>query len=604
MKGTRAIRLRPDRVAPLTRGPSVPRWVAASASVAIYLALSAFLWRHVWLGSAARDLTSTHGDPVQGVWFLAWTANALTHGWNPLLSHAIFAPWGVNMVSNASVLLPGLLLAPVTLLWGPIASLNVVLLLAPVAASVTAYLLARKFTGAAAAFAAGLLFGFCPMVVGDLATAHVDLVVGYAWLPLIVLWLYKLLVEQRGKPWVAGLALAGCGVGEFFTSSELLVDAGLLAVIGTVLLAALGWRRVRAGLPHALRGGVVALVAGGAALAYPVWFALAGPQHLTRPVGGGFLALAGTSLRSLVAVPHATSSAFLANYGYPGVLPDNGAYLGVPLAMATVAAVVWRRRDRVVIWSFAMAVVSTVLALGHTLNVEGGFSGLTTLALPFSWISGWPVLDNVQPGRFMYFTYLFVGLVLACGLQALAGRGAIARRWRGARWGLAAAVAAVTMGPLVQAWPSAFATAVVDRPRWAQAAPLHRLRSSSVLFTYPLTSGFRDEAMLWQAMNGFPWSLVGGYAYIPESRAAELPASATAALLSTAAADPRAAPGRREVAAVRSELRAWRVSLVFLDRRAGAAGAAGAAAAAIEPVLGSPALRIDDVEVWRLRGSA
>ena len=59
------------------------------------------------------------GDPAQMSWFLAWTPFALGHGLNPFFTNYIDYPLGVNLASNTSVPLLGLLAAPVTLRAGP-----------------------------------------------------------------------------------------------------------------------------------------------------------------------------------------------------------------------------------------------------------------------------------------------------------------------------------------------------------------------------------------------------------------------------------------------------------------------------------------------------
>ena len=70
------------------------------------------------------------GDVDLFAWFVQYAATAVSHGQLPaLFTTAMNAPVGVNLMWNTSFLLPGVLLSPVTLLWGPQVSLTVALTL-------------------------------------------------------------------------------------------------------------------------------------------------------------------------------------------------------------------------------------------------------------------------------------------------------------------------------------------------------------------------------------------------------------------------------------------------------------------------------------------
>ncbi|MBV8599749.1 MAG: hypothetical protein JO017_13090, partial [Actinobacteria bacterium] len=86
------------------------------------------------------------GDPEYFVWSYAWWPHAIGHAINPFVSHAIYAPSGINLTWTATT--PGLavVLTPVTLLFGPAVSYNVAAVLLPALAAWTAYLLCRYLT--------------------------------------------------------------------------------------------------------------------------------------------------------------------------------------------------------------------------------------------------------------------------------------------------------------------------------------------------------------------------------------------------------------------------------------------------------------------------
>jgi len=89
------------------------------------------LWWHVWSAHPSSSLTCGCGDPAQQVWFTAWPAWAITHLHSVFFSGVVNVPHGANLLSNTSGPLVGVVLAPVTLLFGPVTATNVALTLAP-----------------------------------------------------------------------------------------------------------------------------------------------------------------------------------------------------------------------------------------------------------------------------------------------------------------------------------------------------------------------------------------------------------------------------------------------------------------------------------------
>ena len=119
-------------------------------AVAAYLALSLVWWAHVWFGgNPAHAITCNCGDTTEQVWWLEWLPWAISHGHNPFLTNTIWARFGgVNAMSNTSWMVPAAILAPVTELFGPVASFNVANLLAPVASGWAAFALAGHVSDA------------------------------------------------------------------------------------------------------------------------------------------------------------------------------------------------------------------------------------------------------------------------------------------------------------------------------------------------------------------------------------------------------------------------------------------------------------------------
>ena len=140
-----------------------------------YLGLSVLLWWNVWSTHPTSVAGCPCDDPSLFVWLMEWPAYAIAHGLNPFYSTAMFHPTGINLLSNTGVLAIGIPLAPVTWLFGPVATLNVASTLAPAITALAMFWLLRRWVSwGPAAFVGGLVFGFSPYIFTNLAVDHLN----------------------------------------------------------------------------------------------------------------------------------------------------------------------------------------------------------------------------------------------------------------------------------------------------------------------------------------------------------------------------------------------------------------------------------------------
>jgi hypothetical protein len=489
-----------------------------------YLVLAVLLWWNVWTSHPTSTTTCGCGDSSLFTWFLAWPAYAISHGLNPLYSTAMFHPTGVNLLSNTAEVGFGIVLAPVTWLFGPIATLNVALTLSPALSALAMFALLRRWVSwSPAAFAGGLLYGFSPFVLISLTDSH--LMLGAAFIPpLMVACLDEIFVRQRRGPVVAGVVLGVLAFIQFFIGSESLVIVTIGAGIGVVLMVLYGWARqrdvVRAHARHALIGSISGAVTGLVLLAYPVWFTFAGPAHLSGSIWGNpAISYGGANLKGYF-LPEPASASVLAmgrRWGGYQALTLSGQYFGLGLlAVLVVGCILWRKDRR--LWLFgATGVVAVLLSFGlgvHNWSVWRLFVKL-------------PLMDNVIPSRFLLVTYFVVAVMLAIVVDHTYAD--VRRRWaatstgeprsRGGHRRVGARVAAIVgvgvmliaIGPIAAYYSAGlpFTTSAVVLPTWfrtvAPTIPEHQ-----VLLSFPVPFDLTESAMTWQAVNGMHYSMVGG----------------------------------------------------------------------------------------------
>jgi len=584
------------------------------AAAGTYLVLGLGLWWQVWSTHPTVVTTCGCGDAARFLWFFRWPAFALTHGHDVLHSTWLFHPGGINLLDDTSVIALGVGLAPVTWLWGPVASMNVALTLAPALSAMAMFVALRRWVRwTPAAFIGGLVYGFSPFVVTELALNQINIAF-LAVPPLVVLVLADLMITQRRTPRHNGLLLAGLVVVQFFISTEVLLITFLASLVGTLLVVTwAAWRspdELSVRLRPALAGGATAIAAAGIVLAYPLWFLLAGPAHLVGPIWSyGGTARFGTTPADFVRSGGlGTLQPFMQRFGgYQGPQLTNLGYVGWGvLVVAVGGAVVWRGDRRLLLFG-SIGLVMAALSLGPGHGV---------------WVP-WKVLQHVRwigdivEVRFVFVVTLCLAVMVALVVDHLrsaldAGNGAEAsgpqRIFEGApAWGL---VAVALVPTVVALWPNLpLTTRTVVLPSW-YARRGATLPPGRVVLAYPVPSSGLQSSEAWQAVNAMAWSQASGGG--PQGQ----PFRAGAArrgfdVLSAASVPlgPAPDPTPANAAAVRDALHLWQVTtlvvpdqaaLPIYERGRSSAYASGFFTA----VLGMAPTFVDSAWVWNAVGSA
>ena len=524
-----------------------------------YLVLSLIIWWHVG-AHPATTTTCGCGDAALTLWVIDWPAHAFAHGQNLFYSSQLFYPHGINMVPNSLAL--GVLLAPVTWLFGPVASMNVIDLVSPPLSALAMFWLLRRWVPwSPAAWVGGLFFGFSPFVIVSLAFAHPNFGL-LALLPLMMACLDDLFVRHVHSPRRVGVVLGVLAAVEFFISVEVLL-LGVLFVVFAAVVVSIPPRVRRS--PHWLteaRQGAVGLgVAAGVAavlLAYPVWYFFRGPAHLVgrawpnSPSGTVGNTLTGFATGQL---PPSLVGILRLFGGYQGPALPNLSFVGIGVLVVLVGGVLIWRHDRR-LWLFgSLGVVAAVLSLGVG---QGGWR-------PWRLFVHLPVLNNVVPVNLTVITDLCVAVTL--GVIVGHAHDAAVSRWGQRRAvGAAGVVGALALVPVAVAlWPNIPMTIrPVVVPRWFTSAAA-RLPAGQVVLPYPAAVGGIQSSMAWQAVAGLPFAMVGGGGpgvtvsrAGPETPGFEVLAKASLPL------GPPPQPTAANLGAIRSAMSGWGVTTVVV----------------------------------------
>ncbi|MEE3920641.1 hypothetical protein V2I01_27580 [Micromonospora sp. BRA006-A] len=187
---------------------------------AIYLAGAFWVTARGWVNPDGRLLGSRPNDQGFNEWMLAYAAHAVSNLENPFFTSLQNAPDGVNLMTNVGMQLPGLVLSPVTLLFGaPFAYLLFITLNLAGTAYAWYHVLSRNLVSSrAAAFAGGLFCAFAPALVSH-SNGHPHITA--QWLVPFILW-QVIRLARDGRPVRNGLVLGALVVAQFFVSLEIL----------------------------------------------------------------------------------------------------------------------------------------------------------------------------------------------------------------------------------------------------------------------------------------------------------------------------------------------------------------------------------------------
>jgi hypothetical protein len=467
---------------------------------AVY-ALLAFLYFGLRpLLAPGRQYIGVFDDPQIPIWSFAWWLHALEHVQDPLVTHLVWAPTGVNLVWANTVPAISVVFAPLTALVGPVASYDAAAVLLPALSAFTAFLLCRHLTGRFwPSLFGGYLFGFSSYELGHVL-GQPQLTAVFV-VPLVAL--------------VCARALEG-GVGD----TRLVVELGLLlglqfylaTEIALTLTIMLGLALLLGfALVPSRRRGLVALlwpIAG----AYLLAAVLAAPliyEALTNLRVAGFQPPEEytSDLLNLVIPTHLEAAGAgwaerLAKH-FPGNSTEQGALIGLPLLaiVALYARGSWRTaRGRFLLCALALAVY---LSLGPELTVDG--HGIVPLPTPLGHqtisVAGHtkflPLLDNVLPVRLSMYAALAAAVIAALWL-ASARTGILRYLLPGL------AVLLLVPNPGAGVWATTFSVP----PFFTSAAFRTCLKPGEIVLPEPL--GMGGQADLWQVENGFHYRLAGG----------------------------------------------------------------------------------------------
>ena len=482
-----------------------------------YVLVALFLSWRINVNPAARvpsnGTSNVESDIYLNIWFMRYAAAAISHGHLPaLITTAVNAPHGINLMWNTSMLLPGVLLTPVTLLWGPSASLAV-LLVAGFAGSASAlyFVLRRWGVSIGAAAIGGAVYGFSPALLVS-AEDHYHL--QFAVLPPLIADAVLRLATGRGSSWRNGVWLGLLVAAQIFIAEELLVDTAVMCVVLVAILVLSRPRGIGTTLLRAAAGAGIALAIAVVICGHALLVQFRGP--LTETGSPWHLGHYWIDPLDFVTAPNAVllhghfRHFIVATRQWP---VETMAYLGWPLLILVVAALIAFWRDLRIRIAGVTFVLMEWMGIGNHKIVLHGFHVPMAL-LPWHYLVRVPVLNQVLPNRFPILADGLAAVVLVCAFDRVLASIPARHAWRVPAVAVAAALILVPIIPR----PVPYRPVLAPPSGWHAALTELHLKAGAAVLVLPFNAAMTDRAnpMEWQAMTGTPISLVGGYCIVPD----------------------------------------------------------------------------------------
>ncbi|MDP2319478.1 MAG: hypothetical protein Q8O42_09105 [Acidobacteriota bacterium] len=436
---------------------------------------------------------STHlpdaDDPLLSIWRLAWIAHILPVSPADLMNGNIFYPEPRTLAYTDSVLMQGLVAAP--LLWSglsPVSTYNLILLASIALSGWTMFLYARHLTSSVSAgVLAGIVFAFVPFRFDHLH--HLELQ-ATMFMPLALLWVDRALATgARRDVWLAVAAVAAqvyCGI--YYA-----------IFLATALLVVVPWRwrdvpaERRAGV---LRASVAASVTGAVVVLPYLAVYMLNRGSLGERDPRDIQAYSAT-LQNYLATPTAN----VLHGGWSGRLGENERRLfpgAMALAVAAIGVIGLERRRATLL---AVGALGFVISLGVNTPF---YSWLTSVLFIYSGLRA--------PARASILFFLALAGLVAFGWSRLESR---LQRW-------APAATAVVAAALLAEYATVHARWYVPGPRppavyeWLDGQP------RSVVLELPLSTADRLDILpdgVYMFRSTEHWQpIVNGYSgFFPKS---------------------------------------------------------------------------------------
>ena len=372
-----------------------------------YLILSYLLFAFsIGFSLTTRYIGKLSHDQIQYIWTLYWWPYAISHHINPFFSTFIWHPYGTDLsIAPASVPGASLIALPITLIFGPVASYNLLIIVGSALSAFFTFLITNYLTKSLkAGVIAGLLFGFSTYQFVQVIHLHVDL----TFLIPLIGYLFLLFWEKKIHSIAFILLVGSCLTLQYLFAIEVFVTLTLFIGISFIIFMLV--------YPEHFKKLINFLI--DLSGAYVFCFIMLSPFIYTAFINGiptkPFNPVVYFSIDPLNFIIPTKATYIGANAfaqlssTFFGSIFENSGYLGIPaLAIIIIYSVkYWHEKMTRVL--FFTLLCFMILSLGPKLHI----AGYSTLTLPEYYLNKLPIINQLLPERLTVYVFFVASLII------------------------------------------------------------------------------------------------------------------------------------------------------------------------------------------------
>ncbi|HYT41627.1 MAG TPA: hypothetical protein VEP90_04735 [Methylomirabilota bacterium] len=388
------------------------------ATFLFYLILSYLLFAF----SIGFNLTTSYiglysHDQIQFLWTLYWWPYAISHHINPFFSTFIWHPYGTDLsLAPASVPGASFIALPVTLIFGPVASYNLLIIVGSALSAFFTFLITNYLTNSwKAGVIAGLLFGFSTYQFVQVIHLHIEL----TFLIPLIGYLFLVFWEKKIQSIAFILLVGSCLTLQYLFAMEVFVTLTLCIGISCIIVMLVYPEHFKQLIQFSmhLSGAYVFCII----MVSPFIYMAIRHGIPTKPFNSaGFFSLDPLNFIIPTTVTYLGGNAFAQlSSTFFGSIFENSAYLGIPAIGIIIMYTVTYWHEKMTRVLFFALLCFMILSLGPTLHI----AGYSTLTLPEYYLNKLPVINQLLPERLTVYVFfvasLFIGLWAGKNLTAL-----------------------------------------------------------------------------------------------------------------------------------------------------------------------------------------
>jgi hypothetical protein len=366
-----------------------------------------------------RYIGQSSHDQMQFLWTLYWWPFAISHHINPLFSTYIWHPYGIDLsIAPASAPGASFIALPITLLFGTVASYNLLIIIGNALSAFFTFLITKYLANSyKAGIIAGLLFGFSTYQFVQVTHLHVEL----TFLIPLIGYLCLLFWEKKIHSITFILLVGLCLTLQYLFAIEVFVTLTLFIGIFAIIFMFVypeHLKKLLQLLIHLSGAYVLCIIL----LSPFIYFALKN-NIPTEPIYNTVrYSIDPLNFIIPTKVTYIGANAFAQlSRTFLGNITENSAYLGIPALVIIIiyAVTYWHEKMTRVLFFIFLSFV--ILSLGPKLHI----AGYITITLPEYFMNKVPIINQLLPSRLTVYIFFVASLMIGLwigknltGLQA------------------------------------------------------------------------------------------------------------------------------------------------------------------------------------------